>query len=313
MPRAFTHLTQQINFSLYKNTLTIYPKSPNVASVQLTDKSPLQIQQALSEIIQFEKCQQRKVKSAVDLMAKELGVKRYVHREDNDHSCYHQDDFDLGHTHYHAQFAVTMTVQLLNKILRVFEKHKLITHQERLNFIKAYHQANVLPPKESRKKLPKVIVLEYGSIAAKASASVEMLKFLEKKFERQLEAFDKKVAAFEKASQKNPKKYQLAYEAAKTLHETLSEQYTNYQQQKDVTAFIIKANAAIHDARGELENHRGVKEYFNDCIAFFSGLIDQVKGTYTQDANRKLTFFKTDSIQKLDGLSETVQQFSLNA
>lgn len=27
MTRAFTHLTEKINFSLYKNTLTIYPKS----------------------------------------------------------------------------------------------------------------------------------------------------------------------------------------------------------------------------------------------------------------------------------------------
>lgn len=245
------------------------------------------------------------------LMAKELGVKRFVHREDDDHSYYHQDDFDLDNTHYHAQFAVTMTVQLLNKILRVFEKHKLVTNQERLNFIKAYHQANVLPPKESLKKLPKVIVLEYESIAAKASASVEMLKSLEEKFERQLEAFDKKVAAFEKASQKNPEKYQLAYQEAKSLHDTLYQHYSEYQQQKDSRDFISKAEAAISSARNELGNHRGVKEYCNDdFIVFLSHLIEQFKGTQTQDANRQLMFFKTDSSQNLYGLVETVQQLS---
>ncbi|QRN02643.1 hypothetical protein GH742_01435 [Legionella sp. MW5194] len=329
MTRAFTHLTEKINFSLYKNTLTIYPKSKDLPSIDsLRSKQPWEVMTVLMEVMRFEECQAIKVNSALKHVANQYNVKRFVHREDTDHSCYHRDDFDWDADHYHAQFAVSITPGLLNKILLVFEKYMLITKEERERFIKAYHEANVLPSKEPLGKSQEAILLPFAATAVHGKTVVEepvqVAQDIEKepvlkpkpheiKFEAQLSDLSKKVEDFKRASRKDPQTYQAAYNEAKTLHEKLNENYVTYQQHKDGKLFVANANSIIDKARGELENHRGVKKYIVDFVERVQGFIAQFGDSPAQKVNQRPTFFKTDSIRKLEALTETVQAFSFDA
>ncbi|MDX1837759.1 hypothetical protein DIZ81_09385 [Legionella taurinensis] len=168
----------------------------------------------LMEVMRFEECQGIKLRNALQSVTSEFDVKRFVHREDTDHSCYHRDDFDWDADHYHAQFAVPITPSLLNKILLVFEKYKLITSEERIRFIKAYHEANVLPSKEP---VDEVIILPFTETtkhnkpvveesvqADRGTENVSLLKPKphEMKFEAQLSDLHKKVEDFKKESKK---------------------------------------------------------------------------------------------------------------
>ncbi|KTD46685.1 hypothetical protein Lrub_1607 [Legionella rubrilucens] len=272
--------------------------------------------------MRFEECQSIKLTGALQSVTTEFNVKRYVRRGDADHSCYHRDDFDWDTNHYHVHFAVSITPSLLGKILLVFEKYKLITQEERLHFIKAYHEANVLP---STEPVDEVIILPFTETtthnkpdveeSVQANRDIEKVSILkpkphEVKFESQLSDLQKKVEDFERESRKNPQKYQPAYNEAKTLHDKLNQNYADYQQHKNGKLFVANANAVINEARGELGNHRGVGKYIVDFVERVRGLIAQFGNSPPQN---KSTFFKTDSIRKLEALAETVQAFSLDA
>ncbi len=143
MSKAFTFLCKKVNLSLYKDTLTVYPKSDN----QLNPRSEFE----LLLLIMFAQmdCQSMQVNQFFLQCSKELGVYRFVHREDTDHDQYHQDSFDPEQSHYHAEFKEVIGKAKLIDILSILEKHKLISSDEQSGFLKAYDEANTLPSKST--------------------------------------------------------------------------------------------------------------------------------------------------------------------
>ena len=73
-----------------------------------------------------------------------LGILRFVHRKDVDHSQYHQDQFNLNNIHYHAQFDTLITEQKFDTIVTAFLHEGWITELEKSNLLDAYCAANVL-------------------------------------------------------------------------------------------------------------------------------------------------------------------------
>ncbi|KTD61287.1 hypothetical protein Lsan_1849 [Legionella santicrucis] len=145
MPKAFTHLCKNVNLSLYDNTLTVYSKSK---------MPPINNQLDLLMVLLFSQmdCVSAKINDMFDMDQNELGVYRFVHREDSDHALYHQDNLDMDYNHYHAQFSKTIDEIKLEDILGILEKHTLITSEEHTSFLKAYHEANTLSDVPSSKK-----------------------------------------------------------------------------------------------------------------------------------------------------------------
>jgi hypothetical protein len=140
MPKAFTHLCKKVNLSLYDNTLTVYPK-PSLALPPIRDELSLLMVLLFSQM----DCVSAKVNEFFDMEKNELGIYRFVHRDDSDHNLYHQDSFSLDDNHYHAQFAKSIDEFKLEDILAILEKHALITSEENKSFLSAYHVANKLP------------------------------------------------------------------------------------------------------------------------------------------------------------------------
>ncbi|KTC83754.1 hypothetical protein [Legionella cincinnatiensis] len=140
MPKAFTHLCKNVNLSLYDNTLTVYTKSK-------MSFPPIRTELDLLMVLLFSQmdCVSAQIDKMFDMRKNELGVYRFVHRDDNDHNLYHQDNFNMEDNHYHAQFSKTIDEIKLEDILGILEKHTLITAEEHESFLKAYHEANTLP------------------------------------------------------------------------------------------------------------------------------------------------------------------------
>ncbi|AMP91462.1 hypothetical protein AXF37_02100 [Legionella pneumophila subsp. pascullei] len=142
MPKAFTHLCKKVNLSLYNDTLTVYPKSSVLPK-------PIQIRSELDllMVLLFSKmdCNSAQVDQFFMMRSNELGVYRFIHRDDHDHDLYHQDEFSMDENHYHAQFDKTIDESKLENILGILEKHSLISSEEHTSFIEAYHKANTLP------------------------------------------------------------------------------------------------------------------------------------------------------------------------
>lgn len=155
MPKAFTHLCKKVNLSLYDNTLTVYPKS----SLQQSRLPPVKDELSLLFIILFSKmdCVSAEIDNFFMERSNELGVYRFVHREDSDHYLYHQDDFEMDDNHYHAQFAVTINENKLDSILDVLQKYSIISESEHKSFVKAYHDANTLPKEKHTTKQTSVV------------------------------------------------------------------------------------------------------------------------------------------------------------
>ena len=65
----------------------------------------------------------------------ELGPIRYVHREDDDHSLYHQDTFHMDDGHMHVKFRSKLTENELEHLLQVFVNYQLITPFEKYFFL----------------------------------------------------------------------------------------------------------------------------------------------------------------------------------
>ncbi|APF02254.1 Uncharacterised protein [Legionella pneumophila] len=142
MPKAFTHLCKKVNLSLYNDTLTVYPKSSVLPK-------PIQIRSELDllMVLLFSQmdCNSAQVDQFFMMRSNELGVYRFIHRDDHDHDLYHQDEFSMDDNHYHAQFDKTIDESKLENILGILEKHSLISSEEHVSFIDAYHKANALP------------------------------------------------------------------------------------------------------------------------------------------------------------------------
>lgn len=142
MPKAFTHLCKKVNLSLYDNTLTVYPKT------NLLENFP-PVKDQLTQIFLMLFIQMDCVNAEVDQFfierSNELGVYRFVHRDDPDHYLYHQDNFKMDDNHYHAQFQITIDEHKLDSILTTLQKYSIITDTEHASFVKAYHAANTLP------------------------------------------------------------------------------------------------------------------------------------------------------------------------
>ncbi|WP_348645842.1 hypothetical protein [Legionella maioricensis] len=142
MPKAFTHLCEKINLSLYDNTLTVYSKpTKSKAPSQKDTKMDLLFLLLFSEM----GCESAEVDTIRMVLKNELGVYRFVHRQDSDHHLYHQDNFDMNVMHWHAQFKKTIDEVKLEDILGILEKNSLISAEEHISFMKAYHEANTLP------------------------------------------------------------------------------------------------------------------------------------------------------------------------
>ncbi|HAT1772528.1 TPA: hypothetical protein RG395_001456 [Legionella pneumophila] len=141
MPKAFTHLCKKVNLSLYNDTLTVYPKSSVLPK-------PIQIRSELDllMVLLFSQmdCNSAQVDKFFMMRSNELGVYRFIHRDDHDHDLYHQDEFSMDDNHYHAQFDKTIDESKLENILGILEKHSLISSEEHTSFIDAYHKANTL-------------------------------------------------------------------------------------------------------------------------------------------------------------------------
>ncbi|VEB37644.1 Uncharacterised protein [Legionella sainthelensi] len=165
MPKAFTHLCKNVNLSLYDNTLTIYSKS----KISLP---PIRTELDLLMVLLFSQmdCVSAQINDMFDMAKNELGVYRFVHRDDIDHDLYHQDNFNMEDSHYHAQFAKTIDEMKLEDILGILEKHALISSGEHASFIKAYHEANTLPLDVPSSKKD---VVEEKSKVVKSSTSAE--------------------------------------------------------------------------------------------------------------------------------------------
>ena len=137
--RAFTHLCQKANISLFDDTITLYPKlNGNTHTETVIDFSTLN-----SICIQVG-CVYKEVREAISTHADNLGIKRFIHRDDPLHARYHMDNFTMDDKHYHAQFAKTIDKLKLIEILTAFVKYDLLSSTEKESFIEAYEIASEL-------------------------------------------------------------------------------------------------------------------------------------------------------------------------
>ncbi|PWY54792.1 hypothetical protein DGG96_14920 [Legionella qingyii] len=155
MPKAFTHLCKKVNLSLYNDTLTVYPKP----SLQQSSLPPVKDELSLLFLLLFSKmnCVSAEVNNFFMHRSNELGVYRFVHRDDADHYLYHQDDFEMEDDHYHAQFAIAINEGKLDSILDVLQKYSIISEEEHKSFVKAYHEANAIPKEDLATKQTSVV------------------------------------------------------------------------------------------------------------------------------------------------------------
>ncbi|HAT7073901.1 TPA: hypothetical protein JAN90_14275 [Legionella pneumophila] len=146
MPKAFTHLCKKVNLSLYNDTLTVYPKSSALPKpIQIrSDLDLFELDLHMVLLFSQMECNSAQVKQFFMMRSNELGVYRFIHRDDTDHDLYHQDEFSMDDNHYHAQFDKTIDENKLENILGILEKHSLISSEEHVSFIEAYHKANTL-------------------------------------------------------------------------------------------------------------------------------------------------------------------------
>ena len=131
MPKAFTYFCENVNLSLFDDTLTFYEK-PRVLSYNLvTDK-------ILDITLKYESIQ---LNDFFDNHDKELGLYCYVQREHNDHDRYHQDIYDKNNPHRHVKFNQTIDVQKLDQILKILVKYNVISSNEQTNIMQAFKEA----------------------------------------------------------------------------------------------------------------------------------------------------------------------------
>ncbi|WP_058480266.1 hypothetical protein [Legionella waltersii] len=142
MPKALTHLCKKVNLSLFNDTLTVYPKSTGPKKLPVIRN---EFELLLAVLFMQMDCASAEINTFFMTKDTELGVYRFVHRNDSDHALYHQDDFDMEDDHYHAQFDKTIDATKLDSICSILERENIITSDEHASFIKAFKEANTLP------------------------------------------------------------------------------------------------------------------------------------------------------------------------
>jgi hypothetical protein len=163
--RAFTHLCQKANISLFNDTITLYPKlNGNTHTETVIDY------ETLSSVCIQVGCVYEEAHEAISPRADRLGIKRFIHRDDPDHAQYHMDKFTMDDMHYHAQFAKTIDKLKLIEILTAFVKYDLLSSAEKESFISAYDLANELEF-EALKVASKTVALKTSASPAPAHAS----------------------------------------------------------------------------------------------------------------------------------------------
>ncbi|KTC79999.1 hypothetical protein Lche_2019 [Legionella cherrii] len=171
MPKAFTHLCKKVNLSLYNDTLTVYPKPDLSKSLPLP---PVKDELSLLFLLLFSQmdCVSAEVDHFFMERKNELGVYRFVHRDDPDHYLYHQDSFKMDDNHYHAQFSVSIDEKKLDSILTTFEKYSIISNEEHTRFLQAYHDANTVAQvtQQTLESTPVALLLKPVAVAPKPIA-----------------------------------------------------------------------------------------------------------------------------------------------
>ena len=155
--RAFTHLCQKANISLFDDTITLYPKlNGNTHTETVIDFS------TLNSICVQVGCVYKEVRKTISLQEDNLGIKRYINRDDPLHARYHMDNFTMDDRHYHAQFAKTIDKSKLIEILTAFVKYDVLSSAEKESFIKAYDVASELES-EALKVASETVALKTSS------------------------------------------------------------------------------------------------------------------------------------------------------
>ncbi len=67
---------------------------------------------------------------------------RYVHRGDDDHDFYHQDQFELKRTHHHLKFKYPLQPTQFKEIIEIFALEQVISPAEKNVFIKDFEERN---------------------------------------------------------------------------------------------------------------------------------------------------------------------------
>ncbi|KTD54753.1 hypothetical protein [Legionella quateirensis] len=122
---VFTQLCAKANFSLFGNTLTIYPKL-NGVTLGVFDPRADTANRELNEAWP------------------RLGSKYCIHHNHPKHGQLHQDNFTRENWHTHVEFVEVIDENKLTQILKEFVQVTFITEQEKNRFIKTYKQANQL-------------------------------------------------------------------------------------------------------------------------------------------------------------------------
>lgn len=126
---VFTQLCAQVNFSLFGNTLTIYPKLNGVP----LDERDYRAYEATQKLNQA---------------WSSLGQKVCILRNYPTHGLLHQDQLTKEHWHTHVEFVEHIDENKLTQILNQFVLVTFITEQEKNRFIKTFREANKLPQTE---------------------------------------------------------------------------------------------------------------------------------------------------------------------
>ncbi|WP_133127603.1 hypothetical protein [Legionella nagasakiensis] len=280
--RAFTHLCEKVNISLFNDTITLYPKKTGGKSRQLASLFGLpvfvEIDCYYAEVTNFTAEQFQIITYTHG--ATELGIRRFIHREDADHDQYHQDAFDRDETHMHAQFRAPIDEAKFRQVLTVFVDRNILSTEEKAHCLEAYRQANVVADPAEQKFMDQLLILH-----TKASE-------LEHKAER------------DRAT------YELAAHNARALHTDLSNAMAAYRQNKNAATYQIfkrTCDAAIKVARPELEKHRDYN-YILANIGFAvlgMGMGYLAAGLINLAVNGRFLFFsETNSISKVNELEK---------
>ncbi|ETO92219.1 hypothetical protein [Legionella oakridgensis] len=289
--RAFTHLCEKVNISLFNDTITLYPKKTGGKSMQLASFFGLPVFVELdcyyAEVTNFVEEQFQMIEYTHG--ATQLGVRRFIHREDADHDQYHQDAFDRDETHMHAQFRAPIDEAKFRQVLTVFVDRNIISAEEKARCLEAYHQANVMADPAKQKFMDQLLILHT------------------------------KASELEHKAEKDHATYGLAARSARALHTALSDALEVYRRNENAVtyqAFKRTCDDAIRTARPELEKHRDYNYILaNIGLAVLGlGVGYLAAGLINLAVNGRFLFFsETNSISKVNELEKRLDAIPIPA
>jgi hypothetical protein len=123
----------------------------------------------------------------------------------------------------------------------------------------------------------------------------------------QIEIWRQKAIQLQEKSNNDPN-YLMAANTAKQLINSIEQYGDNYVCDNDFERFKQQCTNAIENSRTILETHRGWKQILGNITLAILGLGVFYAGAilYNKHTTGKYLFFKTDSGEKLDSLSETL-------